>query len=808
MKTNNREPIKATLPALFLTFAGLLATSATAQVNYAVSGGTAYVTSSPNAAGNIVIDATYNGFPVTRIANQAFNRCTNLASVTIPNSITNIEPSAFRDSSLTSVTIPSSVTVIGFSAFSSCTSLTNILVDSANSVYSSLDGVLFNKTQTILIQFPGGRGGSYSIPNSVTNFIGLAFRDCSLTSVTIPNSITTIESAAFSGCRSLTNVTIPNSVASIGQHAFSVCTNLRSVTIPDSVTTIGFAAFGNCTSLTNISVDSANSVYSSLDGILFNKTQGILIQFPSGRGGSYVIPNSVTSFIANAFANCRSLTSATIPNSVTSIGDGTFFACSSLTNVTIGSSVTSIGQEAFEFCTSLRSVTIPNNVTNLAYAAFRDCTSLTNATIGNGVIGQEAFYNCTNLRSVTIGNGVSTIVGHAFYYCSSLTSVTIPSSVTSIGLPVFNGCTSLTNITVAAANPYYSSLNGVLFDKAQSILIEFPDGRSGSYVIPNTVASIWNEAFEDCTSLTSVTIPSSVTFIGDEAFRACTGLTNITVAAANSTYSSLNGALFNKAKTTLIQFPCGRGGSFVISDSVTNLAHAAFYNCTNLASVTLGDSVTSIGDYAFFQCTSLTNISVNSANTAYSSLNGILFNKAQTTLIQFPATRGGSYVIPNGVTTIGAYSFYQCPSLTSVTIPNSITSIKVFAFAVCPSLTSFTFAGNRPSLEGAVFYLLGAGATVYYYYGTIGWGLTYGGLPTVMLGAPAPQVAAASTGAKQGGFGFTITGVTNQTIVVEASTNLVNWRPVWTGTLSALSTNFIDPDSVNHPHRFYRAQSY
>jgi len=227
-----------------LTLACLLAVPATAQVNYAVSGSTAYVTYSPNASGNIVIASTYQGKPVTSIGDQAFYYCTSLTSVTIPDSVTSIGDYAFLNCfSLTSVTIPNSVTSIGDSAFSSCTSLT---------------------------------------------------------SVTIPNSVTNIGNLAFSVCTSVTNVTIPNSVTSIGIAAFSTCTNLTSVTIPNSVTSIGDVAFRFCTSLTNISVDAANVVYSSLDGVLFSKAQTALIQFPGGRGGSYAIPNSGLVYLANA----------------------------------------------------------------------------------------------------------------------------------------------------------------------------------------------------------------------------------------------------------------------------------------------------------------------------------------------------------------------------------------------------------------------------------------------------------------------------------------------------------------------------
>jgi hypothetical protein len=323
-------------------------------------------------------------------------------------------------------------------------------------------------------------------------------------------------------------------------------------------------------------------------------------------------------------------------------------------------------------------------------------------------------------------------------------------------------------------------------------------GASGNIVVASTyngypVTSIGNFAFVGCTSLTSVTIPDSVTSIGGGAFSNC-GLTNVT-----------------------------------IGSSVTSIGDSAFEGCAGLMNVTIGNSVTSIGDYAFQSCTSVTNFSVSAANSVYSSLDGVLLNKAQTTLIQFPCGRGGSYAIPNSVTSVGEYAFYSCAGLTSLTIPNSVTSLGDFAFASsgltsvmigngvtsigdyafssCTSLTNLTFLGNAPSLGVYMFDGDTAGAMVYYYYGTTGWGPTYGGLPTVMLGGPAPQVGASSAGVKAGGFGFTLNGVTNQTIVVEASTNLVNWQPIWTSTLSTLSTNFVDPDWVNHPRRFYRLRS-
>jgi hypothetical protein len=228
-------------------------------------------------------------------------------------------------------------------------------------------------------------------------------------------------------------------------------------------------------------------------------------------------------------------------------------------------------------------------------------------------------------------------------------------------------------------------------------------------------------------------------------------------------------------------------GDIVIASSyngypVTSVASGAFSRCTNLTSVTIPGSVTSIGANvnsiagAFEGCTSLTNV-----------------------------------IMGNSVTNIGFSAFFVCTNLTRVTIPASVTSIYAQAFYGCSRMTNFTFPGNAPALVfdieagGAHFLGVGAGAKAYYYCGTTGWGTSYGGLPTVML-CP-PQFAPGSAGVKPGGFGFTVTRLTNQTIVVEASTNLLNWQPIWTNTLPGTAINFDDPEWTNHSNRFYRARS-
>ena len=234
----------------------------------------------------------------------------------------------------------------------------------------------------------------------------------------------------------------------------------------------------------------------------------------SGDGGEVVIPAELDGV------------------AVVKVGESCFEGNTSVTSITIPDSVTSIEDYAFYNCTSLPSITIPDSVTSIGFGTFANCTSFTSVTIPDSVtsIGEYAFYNCTSLTSVTIPDSVTSIGERAFMDCTSLTSVTIPDSVTSIGERAFMNCTSLTSIPVNTDNLNYSSVDGVLFNKLQTSLILYPAGKEDdSYTIPDSVESIWNGAFSECSSLTSVTIPDSVTSIGVYAFHDCTSLTSITI---------------------------------------------------------------------------------------------------------------------------------------------------------------------------------------------------------------------------------------------------------------------------------------
>ena len=287
-----------------------------------------------------------------------------------------------------------------------------------------------------------------------------------------------------------------------------------------------------------------------------------------------------------------------------------------------GKPVTSIGYNAFSYCTGLTSITIPNSVTSIGTYAFYGCSGLTSITIPNSVtsIGDWAFHGCSGLTSITIPNSVTSIGGCAFHNCTGLTSITIPDSVTSIGGWAFNGCTGLTSINVASGNNYYSSNNGVLFNKKKTALIRYPEGKSQtSYTIPNSVTSIGNYAFCGCSGLTSITIPNSVTSIGNYAFWGCSGLTSITI--PDSVTSIGSWAFENCTGLTSITIPnsvtsIGNGAfagctgltSITIPNSVTSIRYGAFWGCTGLTSITIPDSVISIGNRAFEDCTGLKDV--------------------------------------------------------------------------------------------------------------------------------------------------------------------------------------------------------
>ncbi len=378
----------------------------------------------------INIPSIYNDLPVTTIESRAFQNCSKLTSITIPDSVTGIGNYAFDGcSGLTSIAIPIRVNYIGSYAFRGCSGVTSITVDSKNETYHSAGNCLIETaTKALLV---GCNNSIIPTDGSVTSIGANAFYYCSgLENITIPDSVTSIDRSAFFGCSGLTSITVDSenatfhsvadcliqtatktlilgcknsiipidgSVTSIDGSAFQYRSGLTSITIPESITAIGSSAFIGCGDVTSITVDNRNATYHSAGNCLIETATKTLV---TGCKNS-IIPTdgSVTSIGDSAFRGLSDLENLIIPDGITSIGAHAFQFCSGLTSITIPDSVTSIGNNAFMGCSELKSITIPDGITSIGNYAFRDCGKLMSITIPDSVtsIGNYAFYNCIGL---------------------------------------------------------------------------------------------------------------------------------------------------------------------------------------------------------------------------------------------------------------------------------------------------------------------------------------------------------------------------------------------------------------------------
>jgi hypothetical protein len=427
-----------------------------------------------------------------------------------------------------------------------------------------------------------------------------------------------------------------------------------------------------------------------------------------------------------------------------------------------GRAVNSIGDNAFAGA-GLTSLTIPNSVSSIGDGAFADCTSLTSVTIPDTVteLGRQAFEFCSGMTNVTIGNRVTNIGGYAFVHCVALTSVSLPDSVSRIGVGAFTGC-GLTSMTIGSG------------------LTEI--GSGNNY------------------------------FTGAGTFSDCTSLTNFTVDPLNTAYSSPDGILFDNTQHTLIAYPGGRARAYVVPDSVTAIAPAAF-SVGRLTTVTIGKSVINIGDYAFYRCDGLTSLTI--PNTATSIGDHAFSGCAGLTSLTLPngVTNIGVYAfemcsgltnvtIPNSVTTLGLGTFFGCTGLTGATIPNSVTGIMNQVFAGCSGLRNIFFAGNAPLLldgpPGIITDTIYTNAIVYFLPGTKGWGESFGGCPAVLWN-PKMKIDNEGAALHTNGFSFTIVGTRNIPFVLETTTNLANgpWTSRQTETLFDGLISFSDPEPLD-----------
>ena len=640
------------------------------------------------------------------IGANAFGGCTNLTSITIPNSVTNIGNSAFYDcSGLTSIAIGNSVTSIGNSAFYGCTN-----IQTATMPTLAISFVPKNNLQTVVLTSGTNIGNSafydcssltsITIPDSVTSIGSEAFYNCiGLASIEIPYRVTLIDNSVFYGCSGLTSITIPNNVTSIGEYAFSGCSSLTSITIPNIVTLIGDDAFSGCNSLTSIA-----------------------------------IRNSMSSIGNRAFKNCSALT--TIEINSTSIGQQAFYGCTSIGTIALGDGVHNIENQAFSYCTSMLSVAIPSAILNIKPEAFAYCTNLVNAEVGDGTapcvvkMGRGIFSGCTKLQSLSIpfvGGDTSDVttlyLGYLFNpddstpspnkqinvpsalarvtiwdnfrihpealsQCSHIKRITIGAGVISIGAGSFRNCTSLQRVDLE--NATFTSIGEEAFQNCTA-LRQFASNNGGAanYVvdIPSTVSSIGYLAFDDCSLITSFKFSNPDTSIGTTILKNCAHVSKISVASTD---------FFNSSTTPMVRYLFGDQTTH--TDDMTvytiNGQSCAVPNRFHEAEILNG----SVGAWSLRELPGLNKVSFGAGvnDITLGACSGC-YNLSEIEWSDISAQN------------IWNEAFYGCSALRNVTIPTSITYIGSNAFRDTGlAQASFADSSGRWKIGNTSTYVLGS----------------------------------------------------------------------------------------------------
>lgn len=624
---------------------------------------------------------------VTKIGDGAFYFCGSLSSVTLPESLTTIGESAFNSTKLTTVTIPKNVTAIGDYAFTDCNCLTSITVDGSNSAYSSVDGILFNKAKTVLIQYPAGKTGeSYVVPNDVTEISSFAFSDSRyLKTVTIGTGVTTIGDGAFNGCTGLTSMTIPNNVNTISSYAFDNCAKMTSVSIGDGVINLPGGVFRNCLSLTTVTIGSnvatisdttfrscgnissftvseSNTTYSSKDGVLFNKDKTALVKYPSGKEvADYSIPSTVMVIISHAFDGCSHLRTVKIPESVTTISGA--FECYNLERFIVSNdnmSYCSIDGILFNK-TKTTLVQYPSGKTDESYTIPSSVTT----------IGPNAFANCFNLKSVTMPNTVTTI-GPSAFSGSGLRTVHLPANVTFIDPHTFENCSELESFSVSSSNTSFCTIDGILYSKDKTRLISCPANYCGTVKIPNGTEYVYAFcSFSYCKGVTGFELEddspyyvengllffesssspiayingseaekceltNDVQFITPGLFLSAKNLKEITVEESHPYLTSKDGCVFEGND---VMIACAPGKTSVKIPAETRYISSLTFGGSNLEEVIFASgSNVIVSEKAFLNCSSLKKIVIEDGANVTFLINSVEFtdNKEHTIYVVAP----------------------------------------------------------------------------------------------------------------------------------------------------------------------------
>ena len=486
----------------------------------------------------LYIPGEIDGHEVVAIGDRAFENRTDLRTVMIPDSVTEMGGYAFNNcTNLSNVTLSKNLESMGSSAFGNCDGLTQIEIP------KSLD-----------------IGGNY--------YLG-AFSDCAnIKKVTFERGTTKIASSLFCGCTGIEKIDIPDTVTIIQDYAFKECKNLSTVNIPESVTEIGSKAFYECISLSNVNIPDS---VTKIGGYAFYQCKNLV---------NVTLSKNLEKMDCNAFGNCDGLTQIEIPKSLDVGGDyysGAFADCANLKKVTFERGTTKIASNLLCGCTGIEKIDIPDTVKVIQVCAFKECKNLSTVNIPDSVIEIEgwAFESCSVLTKIGIPNQTLSIAGAAFRNCTSLTDIHLPSMLKAISSSTFEGCKKLTTINFPST---LTMIGNSAFSGCESL----PEA-----ILPSGVEKIESNAFKNCKAMKKAVVPDTVSSIGSSAFYGCEALADITL-----------GSKLKKIESQTF-YGCTALPSIMIPYNVTTIGDSAFVNCTKLTQITVPRNTTSIASNAF-----------------------------------------------------------------------------------------------------------------------------------------------------------------------------------------------------------------
>ena len=692
---------------------------------------------------------------LTTIGEQAFFGCSSLGSANIHSGITDIGPAAFSYcSSLTGITVadenPNYCDVDGILFSKDMTLLKTFPTNNGINEYTVPDGVKTVESYA----FYNNRGmTSIIISDSVETIGAYAFYYCQgATDIVISNNVKTIGDYAFYSCKGITTLNLPESLESIGAYSFAWCQGLTDLNTGNGLKTIGKYAFNFCSSLINVSI--GNSVESIGNYAFYSCSKMVNVTFGNSLrevGSSAFskcskilainLPDTVTDIGSSAFNGCSAATTLTLGRSLKTIGNMAFNGCKGFTELDIPEGVTKIDSSAFARCSGITSLSIPATVTEYGNSVFSYCSNLDNVVLPEGMteIPDSMFMQCTNLSNIKFPSTLEVVGERAFNYCKKLTSIDLPDTTREIGYGAFYYCTEITEVVfpeelvTLGNNAFYSctKLTNIEFnDKLETIGGFAFYGCSGiTYAeIPNSVVSIGTSAFNRCNNMEYINFGTGLQEIGSMAFNYCDKLERFVVDENNPYMCSIDGVLFNKDVTKLIFYPLGKlDTSYEVPSTVTEIGNYGIYSIMALESITLPDGLVTLGEHAlsrnsnlkslrlpaslenihytsFYYGLSMTSIDVDPANETFSSIDGVLFNKAQDTLVFYPNGRPDTmYVVPDGVTTIAPYAFYECKAIEGINFGKDVTFIGTYAMNNCTNLNTVKLGDSVESIDAYAF---------------------------------------------------------------------------------------------------------